>query len=126
MKVQLLNRAISQKQKNRLKRKLRIRKHINGTAECPRVSFFRSNKNIYVQVIDDVLSKTLLSVSTYEEQFRAMKHPTIETAKGLGTELAKRLKEHNIHTVVFDRNGYKYHGVAKSLVDSMRENEIKV
>ncbi len=112
------------KQKARKKRKASIRKKISGTPECPRMSVFRSNKNMYVQVIDDVNSHTLASVSTLEKEFAGMRNTT-ETASKVGEEIGNRLKAKNIDTVIFDRNGYLYHGIVKHIADGARKAGIK-
>lgn len=125
MKVKIMNRAISKKKVKQLKRKLRIRSKVNGTASYPRMSFFRSNKNICVQVIDDKTGKTLASVSTYEKKFKGKK-PNVETAKLLAEDFVGRLKENNIEKAVFDRNGNKFHGVLKIFVETLNEAGIKV
>ncbi len=112
------------KQKARKKRKASIRKKISGTPECPRMSVFRSNKNMYVQVIDDVNGNTLASVSTLEKEFLGMRNNK-ENAGKIGEAIGNRLKEKNIDTVVFDRNGYLYHGIVKSIADGARKTGIK-
>jgi len=113
-------RELSDKLRKRQKRKVHVRKTLSGTQEKPRMTVFRSNRHLYVQVIDDVAGHTLASISTMEEKFRALK-PTVETGGVLGEELGKRLMEKNITTVVFDRNGYKYHGVVKAIADGARK-----
>ena len=115
--------AIVKKNIQREKRKAHIRKTIKGTGERPRVSVFRSNLHLYAQVIDDVEGKTVCSVNGNEKQFSSLGNNK-ENAKVLGQELAKRMSSKNIKTCVFDRNGYKYHGVIKSLADAMREGGI--
>jgi len=114
----------SDKIRRRLKRKFHIRKHLSGTHDEPRMTVFKSNKNLYVQVIDDETSSTLLSVSTLEKDFSSLK-PTVETASKLGEEIGKRLVKKNITSVVFDRNGYLYHGVVKAIADGARSAGIK-
>ena len=114
----------SDKIRRRLKRKFHIRKHLSGTAQIPRMSVFKSNKNLYVQVIDDEVSKTLLSISTLEKDFAAMK-PNMTTGTKIGEVLGKRMIEKNITSVVFDRNGYLYHGVVKAIADGARSAGIK-
>ena len=114
----------SDKIRRRLKRKFHIRKRLAGTSVCPRMSVFRSNKNLYVQVIDDDASSTLVSVSTLEKDFASLK-PNIDTGTKLGAELGKRLIEKNITSVVFDRNGYLYHGVVKAIADGARSAGVK-
>ncbi len=104
----------------RAKRHLRIRNKISGTPECPRLCVFRSNKGIYVQIIDDVNGKTLASASTLDKEVKT-KHANKEAAKEVGTLIASRAKDKKIKDVVFDRSGYIYHGVIKELADAARE-----
>lgn len=115
---------LNEKLRKRLKRKIHIRKTISGTAECPRMTVTRSNCNLSVQVIDDVKGVTLASASTLEKDLRALK-PNTEGGKALGGVIGKRLLEKNITSVVFDRNGYLYHGVVKSIADGAREAGVK-
>lgn len=110
--------------KRRQKRKLRIRSVVKGTAETPRLSVFKSNKHFSAQAIDDLKGATLVSVSDLEKTLKA-DACNVETVKKLGLELGKRLKEKNITNVVFDRNGFVYHGVIKSFADAVREAGIK-
>lgn len=112
------------KRRKRLKRKLHIRKRISGTAEKPRMSVFKSNKHLYVQVIDDLAGATLASASNLEKENKSLK-TNVEDAAKLGEIIAKRCKEKNIETVVFDRNGFLYHGVVKSLADGARKAGMK-
>lgn len=109
-----------EKDRKRFKRKVHIRKRIYGTAERPRMTVFRSNKNISVQVIDDDVRVTVASVSTLEKDFKPLK-ANIESGAKIGEELGRRLKEKNITTVVFDRNGYLYHGVVQAVADGARK-----
>ena len=111
---------LNDKNRKRLHRKIHIRKSIYGTAERPRMTVTRSNKNLSVQVINDDEGKTLASISTLEKEFAYVK-PTIEGAAKLGEALGARLKDKNISKVVFDRNGYLYHGVVKALADGTRK-----
>ena len=104
----------------RKRRHIRVRRKINGTAECPRLCVFRSNTNLYAQIIDDVAGNTLVSVSTLDKDIKT-KHSNKEAAKEVGTLIAKKAAEKNIKTVVFDRGGYIYHGVVKELAESARE-----
>ena len=108
------------KLEGRMKRKLRIRKKVEGTAERPRLSVFRSNKQIGAQVIDDLGGKTLLSVSSLK-----VEHPAeggkVATASAVGEAVAAACKEKGITQVVFDRNGYIYHGRVKALADGARK-----
>jgi large subunit ribosomal protein L18 len=106
--------------------RLRIRKKISGTAERPRVAVFRSNKQIYAQVIDDNNGLTLLSVSSREKELAGQTGiKKTEQAKLVGKSLAEKCKEKGIENVVFDRSGYKYHGRVKSLADAAREGGLK-
>lgn len=111
------------KNKNRLLRHKRLRRKVNGTADCPRLSVFRSNANIHVQVIDDSASKTLVSCSSVE--LKLANGGNVEAAKQVGTEIAKRCLEKNITNVVFDRGGYIYHGRIEALADAAREAGLK-
>jgi len=106
--------------------KMRIRKKLHGTAELPRIAVYRSNKQIYVQVVDDLNRVTLLSASSKEKNIAA--NTTIkktEQAKLVGKLLASKCREKGIEKVVFDRSGYKYHGRVKSLADAAREGGLK-
>lgn len=113
---------ISKPDKNKLrqKRHQRIRRNLSGTAERPRLNIFRSNKNIYAQVIDDVEGVTLASASTLDSE--VSEGQKTEQAATVGELVAKRAKENNIEEVVFDRGGYQYHGRVKALADAAREN----
>ena len=104
----------------RERRHLRVRRKISGTAECPRLCVFRSNNNIYVQVIDDVAGNTLTQASTLDKEVKT-KHSNKEAAAEVGALIAKRALEKNIKTVVFDRGGYVYHGVIKAVAEAARE-----
>ena len=115
---------MNDKNRKRLHRKVHIRKSIYGTAERPRMSITRSNKNISVQVIDDDEGKTLASISTLEKEFAALKPNTAGAAK-LGEALGVRPKDKKIAKVVFDRNGYLYHGVVKAFADGARKAGIE-
>ena len=108
------------KKKLRLKRHKRIRGKISGTAERPRLSIFRSNKNIYAQLIDDVAGVTLASASTLDENVSDA--TKVEQAAAVGKAIAEAAKAKNISTVVFDRSGYLYHGRVQALADAAREN----
>jgi large subunit ribosomal protein L18 len=111
------------KKDQRLKRKVRIRKKISGTADCPRLVVFRSNRYISAQVIDDTRGYTLTSFSSI--RLDGESKLTCETAKQVGMELAKLAQEKEISSVVFDRNGYYYHGRVKALADGAREAGLK-
>lgn len=117
--------STSQKKVIRFKRKRRIRGNLSGTEERPRFTVFRSNKHLYVQVVDDVKKHTLVAASTSEEELKDTYGATIEGAKHLGNLLAKRALAKNISEVVFDRSGYLYHGRIKALADAAREGGLK-
>lgn len=111
---------LNDKDRKRLKRKIHIRKRLHGTAERPRMTVTRSNCNLYMQIIDDDAGKTLASISTLEKEFASLK-PNTDGAAKLGEEFGKRILDKNIKSVVFDRNGYLYHGVVKALADGARK-----
>ncbi|HKL08024.1 MAG TPA: 50S ribosomal protein L18 [Bacteroidales bacterium] len=114
------------KQERRYRIKWRIRKHIRGTAEMPRMSVYRSNKQIYVQFINDLDNKTLLAVcSRNKEVAEKGTVSKTEQAKLVGNLAAQKAKEAGITQVVFDRNGYLYHGRVKSLAEAAREGGLK-
>ena len=117
-------RKMLEKDRKRLKRKIHIRKDISGTAERPRLTVTRSNKALYMQVIDDAKGQTLAAASTLEKDLRNIK-PNAAGAAELGEIMGKRLVEKNITTVVFDRNGYLYHGLIKAMADGTRKAGIK-
>lgn len=104
----------------RTRRHIRVRTKISGTAECPRLCIYRSNANIYAQIIDDVAGTTLVSASTLDSAVKT-KHSNKEAAKEVGALVAKRALEKNIKTVVYDRGGYIYHGIVKELAEAARE-----
>ena len=108
----------------RARRHARVRNKISGTAERPRLCVFRSNTNIYAQIIDDVAGNTIVSASTLDKVVKTKKS-NVEAAKEVGTLIAKRAAEKNIETVVFDRGGYIYHGVVKELAEAAREGGLK-
>ncbi len=117
--------ALSKTEK-RLKIKLRIRKKIKGTAEKPRLSVFRSNKQIYVQAVDDVNGVTLASASSREKETASVTgKKKSEIAALVGKQIASACKEKGIENVIFDRSGYQYHGRIKSLADGAREGGLK-
>jgi large subunit ribosomal protein L18 len=104
----------------RIRIKRRVRKNISGTGVRPRMSVYRSNKDIYVQIINDEQGVTLTSASSLKNA-KAQKMPKIEQAKLIGKEIAEKAKGAGIEKVVFDRNGYLYHGRVKALADAARE-----
>ncbi len=115
--------AVLDKTRRRIKVKYRIRKKINGTASRPRLSVFRSNKHIYAQLIDDEAGRTLVAASTHSKELAGQLEGLNKTeqAKLVGKLLAEKAVKADIKSVVFDRNGYKYHGRVKALADGARE-----
>ena len=106
------------------RRHIRVRRKISGTPECPRLCVYRSNNNLFAQIIDDVAGNTLVSASTLDKEVK-VKHSNKEAAKEVGALIASRAKEKKIKDVVFDRSGYLYHGVVKSLAEAAREGGLK-
>ena len=113
-------RKMVEKDRKRFKRKVHIRKRISGTAERPRMTVFKSNKSLSIQIIDDNAGHTLASASTLEKDLRSIK-ANVAGAGQLGEVMGKRLLDKNIKTVVFDRNGYLYHGLVKAMADGTRK-----
>lgn len=113
------------KVERRLKIKKGIRAKITGTAEKPRMSVFRSNKQISVQLVDDLTGKTLVAATSLQKEVAAQKVTKTEQAAKVGTMIAEKAKEAGIETVVFDRNGFLYHGRIKQLAESAREAGLK-
>ena len=111
----------TKKEQRRIKIKYRVRNKISGTAECPRLSVFRSNKQIYVQIINDETASTLVAASSLGME--AM--PKKEQAAKVGEAIAKKALEAGITNVVFDRNGYLYHGRVKEVADGARNGGLK-
>ena len=111
------------KNKIRQKRHARVRGKISGTADRPRLNVFRSNKNIYAQVIDDVAGVTLVSASTLDKEIDG--GTKVEKAQKVGALVAKRANEKGIKAVVFDRGGYLYHGRVEALAEAARENGLE-
>ena len=108
----------------RTRRHIRVRRKISGTAQRPRLCVYRSNSNIYAQIIDDVAGNTLVQASTLDKEIKT-KYANKAAAKEVGTLIAKRAAEKNIESVVFDRGGYIYHGVVKELAEAAREGGLK-
>ena len=108
----------------RMKRHSRVRSKISGTPERPRLSVFRSENNIYAQIIDDVAGSTLVSASTVEKGFES-NGGNVEAAKKIGALVAERALKKGIEEVVFDRGGYIYHGRVQALADGAREAGLK-
>ncbi|MBS4060303.1 MAG: 50S ribosomal protein L18 [Bacteroidales bacterium] len=115
----------TKKEQRRVSIKKRIRKIVNGTPERPRLTVFRSNKQIYAQLIDDKAGKTLVAASSAEKGIAEQKVNKIEQAKLVGNLVAEKAVAAGIESVVFDRNGYLYHGRVKSLAEAAREGGLK-
>ncbi len=115
---------LEKKNARRRRRKLHIRKRVSGTVERPRISVFKSNRHLYVQVIDDLEGRTLLSVSTQGGATKGLK-PTVADGAKLGAVLGKMMKDKKIARAVFDRNGSLYHGVVKAVADGTRKAGIE-
>lgn len=117
---------ITKQDKNqvRKKRHARVRSKISGTTLKPRLNVYRSNKNIYAQIIDDTQGVTLVSASTMDKGFENL-NGNVEAAKTIGETIAKKAAEKNIKNVVFDRGGYLYHGRVKALAEAARENGLE-
>ena len=103
----------------------RVRKTVTGTSSTPRLNVFRSNENIFAQIIDDEAGKTLVSASSIDKELKLQNGGNVEAATKVGELIAKRAKEAKIETVVFDRGGYLYHGRVKALAEAARENGLK-
>ncbi len=113
------------KEQRRLRIKRRVRKKISGTAEKPRLTVFRSNKQIYVQAIDDIKGATLFTVSSLDKTIAEKKIAKLEQAELVGKLAADKSSEAGISEVIFDRNGYLYHGRIKALADAARKGGLK-
>jgi len=107
----------------RRRRKLRFMKKIRGTSDRPRLCVYRSNKHIYAQIVDDQETRTLASVSTLSKELASLadKRATTEAARKVGELIARKARERNIQKVVFDRNGFLYHGRVRAVADAARE-----
>lgn len=116
---------LNKKEEGRLKRKQRIRKKIRGTSERPRLTVFRSARHMYAQIIDDTTGRTLVSASTLEKEHGQAGGNKVQ-AQAVGKRLGEKAKGVKITEVVFDRNGYLYHGCVKSLADAVREAGLKL
>ena len=119
--------ASDQRAAGRIRRQKRVRKKISGTDQRPRLCIFRSNKHIYAQVISDDRRITLASLSTLSKELakKSQKSKGVEAAKQVGLALAKICKEKNISQVIFDRNGFLFHGQVKAIADGAREGGLK-
>ena len=111
--------------KARVKRHARVRNKVVGTKSVPRLNVFRSNSNIFAQIIDDEACVTLVSASSIDKELKLENGGNIEAATKVGELLAKRAKEAKISKVVFDRGGYLYHGRVKALADAARQNGLE-
>lgn len=120
-----VSKRVPEKDRRRLKRKVRIGFKINGTPERPRMALFRSNKGMYIQIIDDTSGKTLVAASTLTEGLKGKAKNNKDGAKALGQLVAKKAADAKITSVVFDRAGYLYHGKVKALADAAREAGLK-
>jgi large subunit ribosomal protein L18 len=119
---------IKDKKANRLKRKRRVRKKIEGSSERPRLTVFKTARHIYAQIIDDSKGITLLSASTISKDIKSKAKGiggNIKGAKLIGETLGKKGKQKGVEEIVFDRNGFLYHGRIKALADAARENGLK-
>ena len=108
----------------RTRRHARVRTKVSGTAERPRLCVYRSNTNLYAQIIDDVAGNTLVAASTLDKEVKTKKS-NVEAAKEVGALIAKRAAAKNIKTVVYDRGGYIFHGVVKELAEAAREGGLE-
>jgi len=113
------------KQKLRFRRHKHIRKHVSGTAEVPRMAVFRSNRHIYVQLIDDSKGHTLASATSRMLDGEKNDVINLKVAEQVGEQIAGKAKDLNIDKVVFDRGGFKFHGKVKALADAARKSGLK-
>jgi large subunit ribosomal protein L18 len=113
------------KQDRRDRLRFRIRKTVSGTEQRPRLAVFRSNKEIYAQLIDDVSGKTITAASSRDKDVDASKANKVEAAKLVGIAIAEKAVKAGVETVSFDRGGYLYHGRVKSLAEGAREGGLK-
>jgi large subunit ribosomal protein L18 len=113
------------KQARRKNIKYRIRKKIEGTPASPRLAVFRSNKEIYAQVIDDINGKTIVAASSLDKEMKKAKGNKSELAKAVGKLVGDKAKKAGIDTVIFDRGGFLYHGRVKALAEAAREAGLK-
>jgi len=116
--------ALTKNQK-RLRIKSRIRKVVSGTESRPRLAVFRSNKEIYAQIIDDVTGKTIIAASSRDKDINSAKGTKSEIATMVGKSIAEKALKAGVKTIAFDRGGYQYHGRVKSLAEGAREGGLK-
>jgi large subunit ribosomal protein L18 len=114
--------SVKEKHAKHRKRRLRIRRQLSGTAERPRLAVFRSDKHIYVQVIDDLAGKTLAAASTLSKELKGFEGGKLDRAKAVGKLVAEKAKGAGVGKVVFDRGGFRYHGRIKAVADAARES----
>lgn len=119
-----MNRVLD-KQRRRVRRKFHIRKKVYGTSDRPRMSIFKSNRHMYVQVIDDGKGVTIASASDVEKELTGLR-PSVENAGKLGEVIGKRLLDLKVKSVVFDRSGYLYHGIVKAIADGARKAGVEL
>lgn len=119
--------GVKTKIKQQKKRVLRVRKNLRGSSERPRMCVVKSNLNIHIQLIDDVEGHTLASVSTISKEFKGSEQGkrSKESAKALGMSIAKKAKEKNIESVIFDRGRHRYHGIVAAVADGAREGGLQ-
>ncbi len=120
-----VSKKVGKRELGRMWRKDRIRKTLTGTKERPRLSVFKSAKHLYVQLIDDSVGQTLVSSSTLEKTLKGKVQATLDGAKEIGKQIAKKAIEKGIQTVVFDRGGFRYKGQLKALAEAAREAGLK-
>lgn len=114
------------KQQNRIKRHARVRAKVIGTGERPRVAVFKSNRNVFVQFIDDTTGKTILSSKIISASKSKIKGTKTDKAASIGTMLAEKAKELGINEAVFDRGGFKFHGRIKAVAEGLKKGGIKI
>lgn len=119
-----MNRVLD-KQRRRVRRKFRIRKKVYGTGVRPRMTVLKTNKHMYVQIIDDEQGKTIASACDLQKDLTNLK-PSVANAEKLGEVVGKKLSELKVKSVVFDRNGYKYHGIVKAIAEGARKAGIEL
>ncbi len=115
---------LSDKRRKRQQRKRRVSSKITGTALRPRLTVFKSHKNISVQAVDDINGKTIAAASTLEKDMAGVKR-SLEGGKAVGKAVAERLQAARVKTVIFDRNGYSYHGIVKAVAEGARESGLE-
>ncbi len=116
---------MNNKSQARQKIRYRIRKKVNGTASTPRLTVYRSNSDIYAQLIDDATGTTIAGASSRQKDISAQKAPKIDKSKMVGESIARKAVELGIEKVVFDRSGYIYHGRVKAVAEGAREGGLK-